>query len=128
MSASIIMLPSKAFEEALLNAPAMAAPPGMHHNFVDPPNLQTIIHIVMIVCLSLSMLAVGMRMWTKTRVVRRVALEDCNPSLLFSSAHSSADFFSVLLFSSSMIQLFQVASTLKLICTGYICSTLCSAL
>lgn len=64
----------------------MAAPPGMHHNFVNPTNMKTKARIITIFCLLLSVLAVGMRVWTKTRVVRRVVLEDCSLPLLYSLA------------------------------------------
>ena len=64
--------------QELLNSPAMTAPPGMHHNFVNPTNLNTELYVAVIMCLTISVLAVGMRMWTKTRLVRKVLLEDCS--------------------------------------------------
>lgn len=64
--------------QKLLDGPAMAAPPGAHHNFVNPSNMKREFNLTLIICLIVSMLAVGMRMWTKTRVVRKVVLEDCN--------------------------------------------------
>ena len=62
----------------LLNSPAMAAPPGMQHNFVNPANLNAEGYAAVITCLAVSVLAVGIRMWTKVRLVRKVLLEDCN--------------------------------------------------
>ena len=70
-----------------LNGPAMPAPSGMHSNFVNPSNLKTEGLVLVTFCLILSTLVVGMRMWTKSRVVRKIVLEDCKstffrPSLL----------------------------------------------
>ena len=77
MSASMILMQRASTElQALLDKPALAAPPGMHHNFVNPTNLTTEAQIITICCLSLSVIAVGMRVWTNTRVVRRAVLEE----------------------------------------------------
>lgn len=68
-----------------LNGPAMPAPPGMYSNFVNPSNLKTEGLVVVTFCLILSTLVVGMRMWTKSRVVRKIVLEDCKSTLFRSS-------------------------------------------
>lgn len=60
-----------------LNGPAMEPPPGIEPNFVNPSDLKTENLIVVTLCLVASTLVVGMRMWTKTRLVRKVVLEDC---------------------------------------------------
>lgn len=65
--------------QKLLDGPAMAAPPGMHHNYVNPTNLNAQFYVAVIICLTVSVLAVCMRMWTKIRLVRKIVLEDCNP-------------------------------------------------
>ncbi len=64
--------------QKMLDGPAIAAPPGTHHNFVNPASFQTESNVVVGICLAVSVLAVGMRMWTKLRLVRKVVLEDCN--------------------------------------------------
>lgn len=63
--------------QKLLNGPAMAPPPGITPNFVNPPNLEKEFYIDLILCLTISVLAVCMRMWTKARVMRKVQIEDC---------------------------------------------------
>lgn len=70
--------------QKLLDAPAMAAPPGLKHNLVNPPNLDTEFYIDLNLCLIVSILAVCMRVWTKARLIRKVKIEDCkNFSLSF---------------------------------------------
>ena len=64
--------------QQLLNSPAMAAPAGVRPNFVNPSNLTTDLYVILAICLTVSVSAVGMRMWTQTRLVRRVFLEDCS--------------------------------------------------
>lgn len=87
MSAKMMMMQRASTElQTLLDKPAMNAPPGMHHNFINPTNMRNQNYGITIFCLSLSVLAVGMRMWTKTRVVRRVVLEDCSSTLLGSDS------------------------------------------
>lgn len=60
-----------------LDGPAMAPPPGIIPNYVDPPNLEKEFYIDLILCLTISVLVVSMRMWTKARLVRKVQIEDC---------------------------------------------------
>lgn len=68
-----------------LTDPAMPAPSGMHSNFVNPSNLETEGLILVIFCLTVSSFAVSMRMWTKTRLIRKVVLEDCTSTFFCSS-------------------------------------------
>ena len=74
-----MIIAKRSFTElpSFLDQPAMAAPPGTHHNFLNPSNHQTLFRSIITFCLVLSVLAVGTRMWTKTRVIRKVVLEDC---------------------------------------------------
>lgn len=74
-----------------LSDPAMPAPPGMSSNFVNPSNLKTEGLVLVTFCLILSTLVVSMRMWTKSRVVRKVVLEDCKSTFLPSSFLKFAD-------------------------------------
>lgn len=75
----IVMKKASTEARTSLDDPAMVAPPGMHHNFLNPANREAAYRSIFIFCLVLSVLAVGMRMWTKTRVIRKVVLEDCKP-------------------------------------------------
>jgi hypothetical protein len=64
--------------EIQLEGPAMMPPPGVQPNFVNPTNMKTEGRILVVFCLIASTLVVSMRMWTKTRLVRKVVLEDCS--------------------------------------------------
>ena len=61
----------------LLDGPALAAPSGAHHDFVNPPGMKVQAYVAVFICLSVSILVIGMRMWTKIRLIRQVMLEDC---------------------------------------------------
>lgn len=58
--------------------PVVAASPGVYLHFVDAVDLRAEGYTVAGLCLTISVLAVAMRMWTKIRLVRKVYLEDCN--------------------------------------------------
>lgn len=61
--------------EALLDGPAMAPPPGVKANFVNPDNLS---HPELAwLQLSISTAVVVMRVYTKLGVVRKMLAEDC---------------------------------------------------
>lgn len=62
----------------LLNIPAMTAPTGTHPNFVNPSNLRVEADVLLAICLTVSVMAVGMRMWTQVRLVHKVFLDDCS--------------------------------------------------
>jgi hypothetical protein len=64
--------------QSLLDEPAMAVPSGVSHNFVNSINMASEGYDVSTTCLVVSVLAVGMRLWTKTRLIHKVFLEDCN--------------------------------------------------
>lgn len=63
--------------QKLLDTPAMPAPPGLKHNFINPPNLKTEFYVDLNLCLIIAILAVCMRIWTKVRLIRKVEIEDC---------------------------------------------------
>lgn len=63
--------------QSLLDGPSMAPPPGETPNFVNPDNMIIKSRAIFSLCLVVSLLAVSMRMWTKTFFVRKVVLEDC---------------------------------------------------
>lgn len=71
------MTATKLFPEQILNLPALEAPPGATNSFINPPDLETDFYIDLILCLIISSLAVGMRMWTKARLIQKVGREDC---------------------------------------------------
>ena len=77
-----------------LDGPAMAPPPGVKPNFVNPPNLEKEFYADLILCLTISVLVVCMRMWTKARLVRKVQIEDCKklPPPVFCLVFCSAPF------------------------------------
>lgn len=59
-----------------LDGPALAPPPGVTPNFVNPPSFFTFSVVVVTLCLLFSTLAICMRMYTKLYIIRRVVLED----------------------------------------------------
>lgn len=73
-----IMTTQSIWLHELLNIPAMAAPTGTHPNFVNPSNLRVEADITLAICMTISMMAVGMRMWTQIRLVHKVFLDDCS--------------------------------------------------
>ena len=74
MAATSVSLPL----QELLNKPAMAAPTGVHPNFVNPSNLNTEAYVVGAICLMISVIAICIRTWTRTRLNRKIFLEDCS--------------------------------------------------
>lgn len=70
--------------ELALDLPALPAPPGHKPNFVNPSDLETDFYIDLVLCLTISSLAVCMRMWTKARLIQKVGREDCKK---FSISH-----------------------------------------
>lgn len=63
--------------QALSNGPAGAPPAGVTPEFDNPPNLNTLVTITMVFCVSFATLAVLIRMYTKVFLIRSVAYEDC---------------------------------------------------
>ena len=63
--------------QALLNGPALAAPPGVISNFSDPPSSYDAAVAINIVFLVLSTLTLAMRIYTKVRIIHQMALADC---------------------------------------------------
>lgn len=66
--------------QAILNGPALAPPKGVTPQFVNPPNLNTLGFTVIGIFLALAVLAFAVRMYTKGRILRNVASEDCELS------------------------------------------------
>ena len=61
----------------MLDLPAMAAPPGLTHNDVNPPDMEAEYYIAVILSLTISLLVVCMRMWTKAQLIQKFGKEDC---------------------------------------------------
>ena len=61
----------------LLDGPAAAPPPGHVPNFIDPPTLFDWYIVTITLCVSISTLAIVMRVYTKAVLMRKVASEDC---------------------------------------------------
>lgn len=61
----------------MLDLAAMVAPPGVSHNFVNPPDMNTEYFIAVILSLTISLLVVCMRMWTKVQLIQKFGREDC---------------------------------------------------
>ena len=61
----------------VLKGPAMAPPNGQKTNFVDPPNIYAYYILTTTMCVTISTLALAMRMYTKISIMRRFGREDC---------------------------------------------------
>ena len=59
------------------NLAALPAPPGLASNFVDPPSKASGDVVTQAVCLAFATLLVGMRMYTKVRVLKNPGWDDC---------------------------------------------------
>lgn len=65
------------YVQKLLNGPAMAAPAGAHHNFVNPESLNDWFILTIVLCLVVSTLAVSARVYTKLWIMKKIGWEDC---------------------------------------------------
>lgn len=65
-----------------LDSAALPPPPGIHSNFVNPENIQVVIITILALCVSISTLVFGMRMYTKVFIFHKTGWEDCNFYLL----------------------------------------------
>ena len=72
--------------QALLDGPALAAPPGVIPNFSDPPSSYDAAVAINIVFLALSTLTLAMRIYTKARIMHQMALADCTTLLLLATS------------------------------------------
>lgn len=59
-----------------LNGPARALLPVVKPNFVNPPNLEKEFYVDLIFFLTISVLVMFMRIWTKAHLVRKVQIDD----------------------------------------------------
>ena len=63
--------------DALLNGPAGTPPAGVQPNFDNPANLNTIIIIIKTIALTLTTLAVLIRIYTRQRLTHSIGYDDC---------------------------------------------------
>lgn len=63
--------------QKLLNGPALAPPPGVIPNFVNPDNAFVSYVVTVVLCVSTSTLVFWMRMYTKIYILQRLGWEDC---------------------------------------------------
>ena len=61
----------------MLDLPEMVAPPGLTHNFVNPEDMETEYYVAVILSLTISLLVVCMRKWTKAQLIQKFGKEDC---------------------------------------------------
>ena len=69
----------------IYTTPAGTPPPGVVPNLVNPYYLHTIDLTAHVICLSVSTIAVALRVFTKARVMKQFQVEDCN---LYLAHHS----------------------------------------
>lgn len=62
--------------------PALAAPPGITSNLINPPHQQQVLIITMIIYLTLTTPFVLARMYTRHVINRRLWWDDCKSSRL----------------------------------------------
>lgn len=62
--------------QALLEGPAMAPPPGIESNFVNPPDLKNVDYTVMLIAIIFPTIATALRLYTKAFVIRTLGCED----------------------------------------------------
>lgn len=63
--------------EAYLDSPALEPPPGHAANLVDPRKRVWESYLATSICLLITTLAVGLRMYTRTRITQQVTCADC---------------------------------------------------
>lgn len=75
--ASTMSAPTAEQLQALLNSPALEAPPGESPNLIDPPNKLLQSRVDYVVCLVIATLVLISRLYTKVRVIKIVSAPDC---------------------------------------------------
>ena len=63
--------------EAILNGPALTPPAGVQPNFDNPANLDTIIIMIETIVLTLTSLAVLIRIYTRHHLSHPMGYDDC---------------------------------------------------
>lgn len=75
-AASSTLEQAQAEHESLLNGPA-DTPPGGVPVFDNPPNLDYLVHLTVILCVLSTSLAVFIRMYTRHALLRSLGYDDC---------------------------------------------------
>ncbi|KAK9772076.1 putative Integral membrane protein [Seiridium cardinale] len=63
-------------QDAIINGPALAPPPGTEANFNNPPNENQLVQAVLIICITLVTLLILLRAYAKVVCVGKVQIED----------------------------------------------------
>ena len=63
--------------QSLLNGPAGKPPAGVASDFENPPNIDGTIVPILALCVTIATLAVLIRLYTKSFLLRSLAYEDC---------------------------------------------------
>ena len=75
--------------QTLQNGPAGPPPPGVAPNLHDPANLDGLVILTLILCLTFATLAISMRMFTKLFLIRSFDYEDCKQARFDMYCHNS---------------------------------------
>jgi hypothetical protein len=67
--------------DTILQLPALTPPPGVEANFVDSYNMRSMSLARNIAIISITTLAVWMRLFTKVEIVKKLHVEDCKPAV-----------------------------------------------
>lgn len=59
------------------NTPALAPPPGVTSNFVNPESLLTYVIVTIALCLTLTTVTIGLRIFTKVHIAKAMHWDDC---------------------------------------------------
>lgn len=82
----VVAMASPETIQELLNGPALAPPPHVTPNLVNPPNLNNYWIATLVICIFISTLTVFTRMYTKIFIAHKVAWADCEQFLRCHSA------------------------------------------
>lgn len=66
-----------AVQQAILNGPAETPPDGTIPDFTNPPNRNGVALAIIVVCISLTALALLCRVYSRAFLVKRLHIEDC---------------------------------------------------
>ena len=71
---------SQAEMQRKLDGPALAPPPGVRPDFINPANFQDVAMGILALSISISTVGIWIRMYTKLYIFRETRWEDCNSS------------------------------------------------
>ena len=82
----------------LLNEPAGTPPLHVQPNFDNPTSLHAYVVLTLVLSLTISTVAVIVRMYTKLRIIQSLVVEDCMSLINLHACHTNANFFETWLF------------------------------